>query len=79
MASMNSQKESGGTSRYHWLKRSVALAAVGIWMALIIHIFQGGGGMSQQAPKCIFTTMIVFGILTAVYKGIEQLEKKSEE
>ncbi|HFC03304.1 MAG TPA: hypothetical protein ENJ74_00390, partial [Nitratifractor salsuginis] len=67
---MNSTKESGRTPRYRWLKRSVALAAVGIWMALIIQIFQGGGGMSRQAPKCLFTTMIVFGILTAVYKGI---------
>ena len=79
MASMNSTKESGGTSRYRWLKRGVALAAVGIWMALIIRIFQSGGGMSAQAPKCLFTTMIVFGILTAVYKGIELLERKSEE
>ena len=75
MASMNSTKESGRTSRYRWLKRGVAFAAVAIWTALIIQIFQGGGGMSRQAPKCLFTTMIVFGVLTAVYKGIERLEE----
>jgi len=78
MASMNPTKESGETSRYRWLKRGVALAAVGIWLALIVRIFQSGGGMSAQAPKCLFTTMIVFGILTAIYKGIEEIERKKD-
>ncbi|WP_292658609.1 hypothetical protein [Nitratifractor sp.] len=76
---MSSTEKQEENSRYRWFKRGVALAAVGIWIALIIHIFQGGGGMNRQAPKCLFTTMIVFGILTAVYKGIEQREKESEE
>ena len=60
-----------------WLKRSVAFAAVAVWLILIYTIFRGGGTMADQAPKCIFTTMIVFGILTAVYKGIEQWERKN--
>jgi hypothetical protein len=65
-----------GTVNYKWLKRGLALSAVAIWALLIINIFAAGGGMSAQAPKCIFTTMIVFGLLTAAYKGIEALEKR---
>ena len=75
---MNSTGKPGNDSRYLWLKRGVAIAAVGIWLALIVRIFQSGGGMSAQAPKCIFTTMIVFGILTAIYKGIEEIERKKD-
>jgi hypothetical protein len=35
--------------------------------------------MADQAPKCIFATLIVFGILTAAYKGLEQLERQGQE
>ena len=72
-------KEKGKMERstlYRWAKRLAAILAVGIWFALILSIFQGGGGMKEQAPQCLFTTMIVFAILTAVYKGIEALEAR---
>jgi hypothetical protein len=61
---------------YKWVKRGLAAGAVLLWFVLILKIFLSGGGMSAQAPKCIFTTMIVFGLLTAAYKGIEQLERR---
>ena len=64
------------TEKYKWLKRTIAVVAVLIWFLLILKIFASGGGMSAQAPKCIFTTMIIFGLLTAAYKGIETLERK---
>jgi len=60
--------------KYLWIKRVLALLATLIWIILIAKIFQSGGGMSAQAPKCIFTTMIIFGALSAAYKGIERLE-----
>jgi len=62
-----------------WLKRGIASMAVFIWLGLIVSIFRSGGTMADQAPKCIFTTMIVFGILTAAYKGLERLERKGRE
>lgn len=64
---------------YRWIKRIMAVGMIGLWFVLMIRIFQSGGNFSDQAPQCIFTTMIVFGILTAIYKGIEQIEKRSEE
>jgi len=59
---------------YKIAKRVSAFFAVSVWIALIIKIFQSGGGFNAQLPKCIFTTMITFGILTAIYKYIEYLE-----
>jgi len=59
---------------YKIAKMVSAFLAVSVWIALIIKIFQSGGGFNAQLPKCIFTTMITFGILTAIYKYIEYLE-----
>jgi len=73
------KEEAKSANRLLWLKRLTVIAAVGIWLLLLLSIFRSGGGFSAQAPKCIFTTMIVFGILTAIYKGIEHLEKKEIE
>jgi len=41
---------------------------------LIVHIFKGEGGMQEQLPKCIFTTMITFGILILIV--ITAIDKK---
>lgn len=73
---MKTNESNNKKSLYLWLKRGVSAVAVVVWFALMITIFRSGGPFSEQAPQCIFTTMIVFGILTAVYKGIEQLERK---
>jgi len=73
---MKTQESNEGKSPYLWWKRGVVAIAITVWFTLMISIFRSGGPFSEQAPKCIFTTMIVFGILTAVYKGIEELEKK---
>ena len=76
---MSDKKQTESKKHYMWLKRVIAIAMTLLWFALIVTIFRSGGTFADQAPKCIFTTMIVFGILTAVYKGIEQLERKSQE
>jgi hypothetical protein len=76
---MSREEKKGKTRRYLWIKRGVAVVAIGIWFLLMFNIFTSGETMADQAPKCIFTTMIVFGILTAVYKGLELLERKEEE
>ncbi len=75
MNSSNHPKKSPGIL---WAKRAVAVIAVAVWLLLMTTIFREGGGMQEQAPKCIFTTMIVFGILTAAYKGLDSWEKQQE-
>ena len=57
-------------------KKIAIFLAISIWIALIIHIFKGGGGMQEQLPKCIFTTMITFGILTLIVTAIDKKLKR---
>jgi len=59
------------------LKSIISFAMVAIWLVLIFTIFKSGGSMQEQLPKCIFTTMVVFGVLTLIVKLIDKkLEKK---
>jgi len=57
------------------VKKVIAFLMVAIWLVLIFKIFKSGGAISNQLPKCIFTTIIVFGLLNIVIKGIEYYEK----
>ena len=59
-----------------WLKRVIGFIFVGLWIAVLYQIFQSGGSFQDQAPKCIFSTMLIFGLLTVIYKGLEYLERQ---
>jgi len=55
------------------LKKIVIFVMILIWMVLIYKIFKSGGTFNDQLPKCIFTTMGIFGILIAI---VTQIDKK---
>jgi len=59
-----------------WLKRVIGFIFVGLWIVVLYQIFQSGGSFQDQAPKCIFSTMLIFGLLTVIYKGLEYLERQ---
>jgi len=54
------------------LKNVVIFIMVSIWLILMFKIFKSGGSFNEQLPKCIFTTMITFGILTVIVKVIDK-------
>jgi hypothetical protein len=54
------------------LKKIIIFFMVAIWLVLMFNIFKSGGSMNSQLPKCIFTTMITFGILTIIVKAIDK-------
>ncbi len=58
------------------VKKIIATTIVAIWLVLIYKIFQAGGTMQEQLPKCIFTTFIIFSTLTLLFKLIEYKQKK---
>lgn len=60
-----------------WLKRLVGLLFITLWIVVLFNIFQDGGSMQDQAPKCIFSTMLIFGFLTIIFKGLEYWERSS--
>ncbi len=63
------------------IKRGLLLGTFLLWGAALGSIFQAGGAFRNQAPKCIFATMIIFGIMTVAYQAVEKVERgeKSEE
>ena len=53
-------------------KKVIIFIMVSIWLVLMVKIFKSGGTMNDQLPKCIFTTMITFGILTLIVTAIDK-------
>ena len=72
---MNQTKTKQKKTIILWTKRVTALLTVIIWTVVLYRIFQGGGTFGDQAPQCIISTMLIFGILTGIHKGLELWEK----
>ena len=61
------------SSKLLLLKRVIIFIMVIVWAILIFKIYKSGGTFNDQLPKCIFTTMGIFGILIAI---VTQIDKK---
>ena len=62
-----------------WIKRVLGVSTVIIWIAVIMKIASSPAPFAEEAPYCIVSTMIIFGLLTAAFKGLELIEKKNPE
>ena len=62
-----------------WTKRLLGLIAILLWMYVIFTISQSPAPFMEQAPYCMASTMLIFGILTAIHKGLDywSLQNKS--
>lgn len=54
-----------------WVKRVVGFTAIGLWIVIIYTIAQSPAPFMEQAPYCMVSTMLIFGLLTAAYKGLD--------
>ncbi len=59
-----------------WTKRLLGLVAIGFWLSIIYEISHMSAPFMEQAPYCMGSTMLIFGLLTASYKGLEYWERK---
>ncbi len=57
-----------------WLKRILGIFTIFIWGYVIIGIAQSPAPFAEQAPYCMGSTMLIFGILTGIFKGLEYWE-----
>ncbi len=60
-----------------WLKRVLGFTAIGLWMYIIYTISQSPAPFMEQAPYCMISTMMIFGLLSMGFKGVEYWEKNS--
>ncbi len=54
-----------------WTKRVLGLLAILVWGYAIITISKSPAPFREQVPYCMGSTMLIFGLLTMVYKGLE--------
>ncbi len=63
-----------------WIKRIVGFTAIGLWVVVIYTIAQSPAPFIEQAPYCMVSTMLIFGLLSAVHKGLDywSLDQKND-
>lgn len=61
-------------STISWIKRLIGLTAFLGWGYLLFAVMSTPVPFSEQAPYCMAGTMLIFGVLTAVFKGLERWE-----
>jgi len=54
-----------------WTKRVLGFAAFIVWGYIIFTISQSPAPFIEQAPYCMVSTMLIFGVLTGIYKGLD--------
>jgi hypothetical protein len=54
-----------------WLKRFFGVIAFCVWLYIIYRVMQAPAPFMEQAPYCMARTMLTFGVLTAIYKGLD--------
>ena len=60
-----------------WLKRILGFTAITLWMYVIYTISKSPAPFMEQAPYCMVSTMLIFGLLSMSYKGLEFWEKNA--
>jgi len=60
-----------------WTKRILGFIATGVWIYIIFTISQSPAPFREQAPYCMVSTMMIFGLLSMGFKGLEYWEKQS--
>ncbi len=60
-----------------WLKRLLGFTAITLWMYIIYTISQSPAPFREQVPYCMGSTMMIFGVLSMSFKGLEYWERKT--
>ncbi|HSR74438.1 MAG TPA: hypothetical protein VLL31_06305 [Sulfurovum sp.] len=61
-----------------WTKRILGLTAFLLWVYVIVTISRSPVPFIEQAPYCMGSTMLIFGLLTAVYKGLDHWSSQNK-
>ena len=59
------------------LKIVTFAVAIIAWLKMLYEVLQLPGGFNAQLPYCITGTMLIFGIATGAYKGLEAWERRT--
>ncbi len=58
-----------------WLKRIAVIMTIIIWIYVIYGFIKNPAPFSELALYCMGSTMLIFTVLSAVFKGLEYWER----
>jgi len=58
-----------------WLKKIVGFLAISLWVYIIYNISKSAAPFSEQAAYCMTSTMLIFGVLSMIFKILEYKER----
>ena len=61
-----------------WIKRLLGVITFLVWGYIVFTISRSPVPFEEQVPYCMGSTILIFGVLTALFKGIEYWEKQTE-
>ena len=59
-----------------WLKRIFAVITIIIWLYTMVIFLKDPAPFAELAPYCMGSTMLIFGVLTGIFKGLEYWEQQ---
>ena len=57
-----------------WIKRIAAVVTITVWTYVMFIFLKDPGPFAELAPYCMGSTMLIFGVLTGIFKGLEYWE-----
>ena len=57
-----------------WLKRIAAVITILVWTYVMYIFLKDPAPFAELAPYCMGSTMLIFGVLTGIFKGLEYWE-----
>ncbi|HEC45493.1 MAG TPA: hypothetical protein ENI25_01600 [Epsilonproteobacteria bacterium] len=59
-----------------WLKRVAAIITITVWGYVMFIFLKDSAPFAELAPYCMGSTMLIFGVLTGIFKGLEYWEQQ---
>ncbi len=59
-----------------WLKRVAAILTIAVWGYVMFIFLKDPTPFAELAPYCMGSTMLIFGVLTGIFKGLEYWESQ---
>ena len=59
-----------------WLKRMAAVITIAVWAYVMYIYLKDPAPFAELAPYCMVSTMLIFGVLTGIFKGLEYWEQQ---
>lgn len=59
-----------------WMKRLAGTTTILVWLYVMYIFIQKQAPFNEVVPYCMGSTMLIFGILSMIFKGLEYWEKK---